>query len=431
MFRDYKRHYHKVKKVASRLTDSGGSFSLQIKFEGKSISAQNITPNQEEAVRLVVLMRRFLNPADSLYFRNVWSFLREHFSEEIPEGALEGVDSLIERMNQGYGAINVNGEDLTAENIYQTLSSGGYFENDEVAENYLRNIISSPIVGALFWHQFYGYTLNGFNLSSVLFSIILEVERSGKYTSSINESHPINRCIYCLTTDGSFTSEEHIIPESLGNDNLVLPKGYVCNKCNNEMLSRLDESLINFEPVDWLRVWFMEYTKAGKLPHANLQNMSLEKTHPRHIIVTAKDKTGGIKNEKKLEDGTVSFDIEGKMKKVNFNLLGRSLYKIALGMVALADGHEHACDSRFNAARDFIKHGAGINNNFLMRTHFEPHPDGRITPIPSVEGTLFAIDLFGLAFIVNLEEMPVLGLNEEAAKFNFESFSLLDGFSAH
>ena len=69
MFRDYKRHYHKVKEVASRLADSGGSFSLQIRAEGNSLSAQNITPNEEETVRFVVLMRRFLNPSDSLYFK--------------------------------------------------------------------------------------------------------------------------------------------------------------------------------------------------------------------------------------------------------------------------------------------------------------------------------------------------------------------------
>jgi hypothetical protein len=73
MFRDYKRHYHKVKEVVSRPTDSGGSFSLQIRAEGNSISAQNITPTEEETVRFVVLMRPFFNPSDYLYFKNVWS----------------------------------------------------------------------------------------------------------------------------------------------------------------------------------------------------------------------------------------------------------------------------------------------------------------------------------------------------------------------
>lgn len=29
------------------------------------------------------------------------------------------------------------------------------------------------------------------------------------------------------------TSEEHIIPKSLGNDELILKRGTICDKCNN------------------------------------------------------------------------------------------------------------------------------------------------------------------------------------------------------
>lgn len=45
-------------------------------------------------------------------------------------------------------------------------------------------------------------------------------------------AQPPFKCILC--NDGlSFTSEEHIVPESLGNDILVLAKGWVCDVCNN------------------------------------------------------------------------------------------------------------------------------------------------------------------------------------------------------
>ena len=39
-------------------------------------------------------------------------------------------------------------------------------------------------------------------------------------------------CIFCQG-NGSFTSAEHIVPHSLGNDLLVLSKGWVCDSCNN------------------------------------------------------------------------------------------------------------------------------------------------------------------------------------------------------
>jgi hypothetical protein len=50
-------------------------------------------------------------------------------------------------MSQGYRAINIHGENLTAEKIYQTLSSGGYFEDDNAAADYVRGIMNTPIAG--------------------------------------------------------------------------------------------------------------------------------------------------------------------------------------------------------------------------------------------------------------------------------------------
>ncbi|CAN0375562.1 unnamed protein product, partial [Ectocarpus sp. 4 AP-2014] len=43
---------------------------------------------------------------------------------------------------------------------------------------------------------------------------------------------PPGVCVFCSGT-GPFTAEEHIVPHSLGNDLLVLAKGWVCDSCNN------------------------------------------------------------------------------------------------------------------------------------------------------------------------------------------------------
>jgi len=39
------------------------------------------------------------------------------------------------------------------------------------------------------------------------------------------------KCIFCLSENSSFSKEEHIIPESLGGEE-ILPKGFVCDRCN-------------------------------------------------------------------------------------------------------------------------------------------------------------------------------------------------------
>jgi len=41
------------------------------------------------------------------------------------------------------------------------------------------------------------------------------------------------RCIFCKNPSDNSVSVEHIIPESLGNISHILPKGWVCDTCNN------------------------------------------------------------------------------------------------------------------------------------------------------------------------------------------------------
>jgi hypothetical protein len=90
------------------------------------------------------------------------------------------------------------------------------------------------------------------------------------------------QCIYCLTRDGDFDSEEYVIPESLAGDELVL-RDSVCRRCNND-LARLDEALVSFEPVAFLRTIFGPLTKAGEFPRARFRDVDIEKVAPRAFV---------------------------------------------------------------------------------------------------------------------------------------------------
>jgi hypothetical protein len=61
---------------------------------------------------------------------------------------------------------------------------------------------------------------------------------------------PPMKCIFCGAGD-SFSSTEHIVPESLGNDLLILAPGWVCNECNNTCSSfesrALSKSILGIE----------------------------------------------------------------------------------------------------------------------------------------------------------------------------------------
>lgn len=52
------------------------------------------------------------------------------------------------------------------------------------------------------------------------------------------------RCIFCKADSSSSKSVEHIIPESLGNKDLILSKGIVCDKCNNYFAGKIERKVL-------------------------------------------------------------------------------------------------------------------------------------------------------------------------------------------
>src|SRR5438128_9292303 len=115
-----------------------------------------------------------------------------------------------------------------------------------------------------------------------------------------------NKCIYCLTTTGKFTSREHPVAESLISNNRILSRSDACDKCNNEDLSQLDNNLINFIYTAFARVLYLAQIKQGKPPKANFQNAAMERVPGYGIVHRVKDKTGNIQNIKDFRDGRQS-----------------------------------------------------------------------------------------------------------------------------
>lgn len=52
------------------------------------------------------------------------------------------------------------------------------------------------------------------------------------------------QCIFCHKDSSTSKSVEHIIPESLGNKEHILPKGYVCDTCNNYFSVKIEKELL-------------------------------------------------------------------------------------------------------------------------------------------------------------------------------------------
>jgi len=74
------------------------------------------------------------------------------------------------------------------------------------------------------------------------------------------------RCIFCKKDSSSSKSKEHIVPESLGNKSHTLPKGVVCDKCNNYFANKIEKKVLELTYFKSLRGRNVIENKKGKIP---------------------------------------------------------------------------------------------------------------------------------------------------------------------
>lgn len=176
-------------------------------------------------------------------------------------------------------------------------------------------------------------------------------------------------CLFCRS-HGPFSTVEHIIPESLGNDELLLHQE-VCDSCQAYFGKEIERLVLAKSPLAFWRTFLRVRTKKGKLPTVDLSTPSRSKgviqaTHPVH------DNLVGFTAH---EDGSTSVDIDdprivegvltGSRGAFTFVLtpkllhaLGRFLLKVGIELVAGADPKE-ARAPRYDDARSHARFGTG------------------------------------------------------------------------
>ena len=77
------------------------------------------------------------------------------------------------------------------------------------------------------------------------------------------------KCIFCKSDTSSSKSVEHIIPESLGNKKNTLPKGVVCDTCNNYFGNKIEKHVLEMPYFKSLRGRVMIENKKGKIPRVS------------------------------------------------------------------------------------------------------------------------------------------------------------------
>lgn len=73
-------------------------------------------------------------------------------------------------------------------------------------------------------------------------------------------------CLFCKQDSTDSKSVEHIIPESLGNTTALLPKGVVCDKCNNYFARKVEQPFLKSIDIRTLRFREALPNKRGIIP---------------------------------------------------------------------------------------------------------------------------------------------------------------------
>ena len=164
----------------------------------------------------------------------------------------------------------------------------------------------------------------------------------------IHSDRPLGRgCLFCRETTGGFLSREHVLPESMGNTDKVLPAGVVCDRCNNGPLSVIDQALCDFHPVKVWRTLHGIRTKDGKFPMVRTVDGTLTYLPPPEtgddpiLFFKSNAKGRSLLRPSTLEDGKVA--VEASLtggRPVTSRLasqLSRALLKMAVELLWLDD----------------------------------------------------------------------------------------------
>lgn len=77
-------------------------------------------------------------------------------------------------------------------------------------------------------------------------------------------------CIFCTQDSAHSKSVEHIIPESLGNTKNVLPRGIVCDKCNEYFGRKIEKEVLALSFFSQLRARNAIPSKKNRIPAEKL-----------------------------------------------------------------------------------------------------------------------------------------------------------------
>ena len=232
----------------------------------------------------------------------------------------------------------------------------------------------------------------------------------------------ITKCLFCGRDTTNCKSVEHIIPESLGNIELILPKGVVCDKCNNYFANEIESKVLSIQSFKDLCFFEFIPNKKGRLKHTSFLVCGEECKADWGIVdgkaallLGASPTTIKALLEQKPEL-IISRGITLDDKNYSYEI-SRFLYKIAIEyyvflLLQLEENKDADCfiyEEEFNKIIDFVRKGNRNKNYFVynstIENEFMPFKDNgtiKLGFFMKNDDLIFEINLFGTKFSINI-----------------------------
>lgn len=191
------------------------------------------------------------------------------------------------------------------------------------------------------------------------------------------------RCIFCKSLSTQSKSVEHVIPESLGNKRHVLPKGIVCDGCNNYFSRKVEKPFLDLPAVRQLRFQQDLESKRGKVPSIGAliapDIPALLTRYPKYDITSVQVSEPDLARIFQTNEGKILFPLTGELP--NAPVVSRFLAKVALEAMALRlveypGGIAYLCDEeQLDVLRDHARKAYVNPWPVHIRTIY--HQDGR------------------------------------------------------
>jgi hypothetical protein len=256
------------------------------------------------------------------------------------------------------------------------------------------------------------------------------------------------RCIYCKQPSDTSRSVEHVIPDSLGNEHIILPAGTVCDGCNNYFSRKVEAQFLNAPLVQLLRFNQVLPSKRGRVPPMAVLSPQLGRGEIRRDSEGVPS-TIGFETGPLLEESIRSchqFVTYTPMVPPANSITSRFLAKVAIGYIA----HLLGCtgnradivvnDTGLDRVRSHARRGTDPDWQITVRAIYSPDrawpdPAGRsqiVTEVDLLErdDDMFLVcAVFGTELTISLIEPRIDGY-ERWLRLNDDASPLYPGASA-